>query len=140
MMNIRKVKEQRKQVIDDKLKRINLKSKRKKTLIKKAIEISQMCQVDILLVMQDREMNKVIEYNSGTKQDGLFTMDSALQAFNDVTEKTKKYQHICDEIYDRYVNGKNRSEIDGDVESQELLKIHPQLKVPKIEKMTMPIV
>lgn len=43
MMNIRKVKEQRKQVIDDKLKRINLKSKRKKTLIKKAIEISQMC-------------------------------------------------------------------------------------------------
>ena len=120
-MNNRKVKEQRKQVIDDKLKRINLKSKRKKTLIKKAIEISQMCQVDILLVMQDREMNKVIEYNSGTKNDGLFTMNSALQAFNDVKEKTKKYQHICDEIYDRYVNGKHRYELEGNVESQELL-------------------
>mgnify|MGYP004186638359 CR=1 FL=1 len=41
MNNIRKSKEQSKKcVIDDKLKRINLKSKRKKTLIKKAIEIS----------------------------------------------------------------------------------------------------
>lgn len=51
MNNNRKQKEQKKQLIDDKLKRINLKSKRKKTLIKKAIEISQMCQVDILLVI-----------------------------------------------------------------------------------------
>ena len=59
---------QKMQVIDDKLKRINLKSKRKKTLIKKAIEISQLCQVEILLVIADKEMNKMIEYNSGTKK------------------------------------------------------------------------
>ena len=39
-MNKRNQKDQRKQAIDDKLKRLNLKSKRKKTLVKKAIEMS----------------------------------------------------------------------------------------------------
>ena len=39
-MDKAKMKDQKKQVIDDKTRRINLKSKRKKTLIKKAIEIS----------------------------------------------------------------------------------------------------
>jgi len=77
-MNKRNQKDQRKQAIDDKLKRLNLKSKRKKTLVKKAIEMSQMCQVDILLVISDGEMNKLIEYNSGTKDSGLFTLDKAI--------------------------------------------------------------
>ena len=77
-MNKRNQKDQRKQAIDDKLKRQNLKSKRKKTLVKKAIEMSQMCQVDILLVISDGEMNKLIEYNSGTKDSGLFTLDKAI--------------------------------------------------------------
>lgn len=86
MINNRKQKEQKKQLIDDKLKRINLKSKRKKTLIKKAIEISQMCQVDILLVIQDNEMKRLTEYNSGVNKTdgGLFTLECALQAFEEV--------------------------------------------------------
>lgn len=59
-------KSQGKQAIDDRLKRINLKSKRKRTLLKKIIEMSQMCKLDMLLVIHDAEMNKVIEYNSGS--------------------------------------------------------------------------
>ena len=45
--------------INDRMKRINLKSKRLRNLIKKAIELSQMCDIDISLVLRDREMNKV---------------------------------------------------------------------------------
>ena len=65
-----------------------------------------MCQVDILLVIQDNEMRKLIEYNSGVKEKGLFTLDRALQAFEEVRKKTKRYHQITDDIYDRYVNGK----------------------------------
>lgn len=55
-----------KEAIDDKLKRINLKSKRKRTLLKKIIEMSQMCKLEMLLIIHDAEMNKIIEYNSGS--------------------------------------------------------------------------
>ena len=55
---------QRISVIEDKQKRINQKSKRTRTLIRKAIEVSQMCNLDIYLVVHDKEYSKVIEYNS----------------------------------------------------------------------------
>ena len=63
------------QRIDDRLSRINLKSKRMRTLIKKTIELSQLCDLDISLVVRDREMNKFIIYNSGKGDTGLFTAD-----------------------------------------------------------------
>ena len=112
------------------MKRINLKSKRKKTLIKKAIEISQMCQVDILLVIQDSEMNKMIEYNSGTKEKGLYTVDRALKAYHEVKCRKKKYQHFCDEIYDRFIYGKQKQELDD--EDQEL-EIPLTLKMQRLD-------
>ena len=65
-MNENVQKTQGKEAIDDRLKRINLKSKRKRTLLKKIIEMSQMCKLDMFLVIHDEEMNKVIEYNSGS--------------------------------------------------------------------------
>ena len=70
----------RKEVIDDKQKRINIKSKRKTTVINKVIELSQLCDLDILLVINDAEMNKVIEYNSGTVLKGHFSLEKASQA------------------------------------------------------------
>ena len=45
--------------IDDRNKRINLKSKRLRNLIKKAIELSQMCDLDISIVIRDQEMKRV---------------------------------------------------------------------------------
>ena len=48
------------QWIKDKSKRQNHKSKRVRTLIRKAIEVSQMCDLDILIVVKDREFDKII--------------------------------------------------------------------------------
>ena len=90
-----------KQPIDDRLKRINYKSKRKKTLIKKAIEISQLCNLGIVLVIHDAEMNKVIQYNSGTSKNGLFTLDAARNALQEVQDKKKFYEFHTDEYNHR---------------------------------------
>ena len=60
-------------IIDDKQQRINTKSKRKRTLIRKGIEVSQKCSLDILIVIRDKETNKIYEYNSGKPTDALFT-------------------------------------------------------------------
>ena len=51
--------------VQDKVYRINIKSKRKRTLLRKAIEISKMCQLEIHIVIKDRETHKIIEYCSG---------------------------------------------------------------------------
>ena len=67
----------KKKVIEDKANRINIKSKRKRTLLRKAIEVSQLCCLDILIVIRDTESNKIIEYNSGKIGDKLFTFQEA---------------------------------------------------------------
>lgn len=76
----RKQKIIQKNPVEDKDKRTNIKSKRKRTLIRKAIEISQLCSLDILIVIQDSENNKVIEYNSGATIDAMFTIQRAIEA------------------------------------------------------------
>ena len=63
------------QMVQDKIKRINLKSKRKRTLIKKAIEVSHMCNLDIYIIINDRDCDKVIQYQSSC---GSSTTNSAL--------------------------------------------------------------
>ena len=50
---------------DDKIKRLNLKGKRKRNLIKKAIELSQMLEMDMLIVFRDLDTGKITQYNSG---------------------------------------------------------------------------
>lgn len=62
--------------IDDRLKRINLKSKRLRNLMKKGIELSQMCDLDIVIVIRDREMEKITQYCSGP-DDQLFSIEEA---------------------------------------------------------------
>lgn len=65
--------------VEDKLKRINLKSKRLRNLVKKAIELSQMCELHISLVVKDPEMNKFTQYCSGNPQTGMYTITRALE-------------------------------------------------------------
>ena len=80
--------------VDDRLKRINLKSKRMRNLIKKAIELSQMCDLDISMVVRDREMDKFTLYNSGTQTKGFFTHEEAylgIQQFSELQKSVKMY-------------------------------------------------
>jgi hypothetical protein len=57
-------KEQRPQYIQDLGRRKVTYSKRKRGLFKKAIELSSLCDLDICIVIFDREKQKIFEFNS----------------------------------------------------------------------------
>ena len=63
----------------DKEKRLNLKGKRKRNLIKKAIELSQMLDMDMCIIFKDIDTGKITQYSSGKKHGsrGLFTLEKA---------------------------------------------------------------
>jgi hypothetical protein len=50
--------------LEDNQKRIVTLSKRKRNLLKKSVELSKMCGVDIFIVFFDRERQKFTEFNS----------------------------------------------------------------------------
>ena len=50
--------------IENRLQRINIKSKRKKNLMKKAIEFRRLCALEVLVVVKDPEFMKFTVYNS----------------------------------------------------------------------------
>lgn len=103
-MSRRKLKIKEKQLIEDRLKRINMKSKRKKTLLKKVIEFSKMFDMQVFLVMHDQEMNKVIEYNSGSpEKKGIFDKDAAMYALMQAHNKIKIHKYVSDDFFkDKY--------------------------------------
>ena len=93
---------QRKNVIEDKAKRINLKSKRTRTLLRKAIEVSQMCELDIHIALWDRSMNKLVEYGSTAADGQFFSFDRLRQvaeSFRNVTS-SRFYKLYTDLDYD----------------------------------------
>ena len=63
---------------------INAKSKRKRNLVKKAIELSQMCEVEVLLLVKDNSYNRVTIYESGATQADRFTVDKAFQHIKNI--------------------------------------------------------
>ena len=99
----RSVKQVQKNLIDDKVKRINLKSKRKKTLIKKIIEFSQLCGMNIFMVIQDTEIGRVIQYTSGTREKGLFDIKMAQQVLKQASGSTKWYDHLTNDDYAKFL-------------------------------------
>ena len=95
----RQKKQAGKERIDNRLKRINLKSKRMRNLIKKSIELSQLCDLDISMVIRDKEMDKVTVYNSGTAQKGLFTHEKALKEIERLVQLSKAIKTYSDDHY-----------------------------------------
>ena len=70
--------------IADRTKRINHKSKRLRNLIKKAIELSLMCDLDISMIVRDREIGKYTKYQSGNEipEGDVFSPEIALDGLN----------------------------------------------------------
>ena len=62
---------------EDKKRRINLKNKRVKNYIKKGIELAAMLDMDVYLVLNDKDSGKLSEYTSGDSSQGHFTLDKA---------------------------------------------------------------
>ena len=50
-------------LIEDRQRRINIKSKRRRNFLKKAIELKAMCGLEMLVVIKDSEFGKVHVYN-----------------------------------------------------------------------------
>ena len=54
-------------LVEDRNKRLNIKSKRRRNLLKKAIEIKRMCDLQMFIVLWDPEFDKTFVYNSSPK-------------------------------------------------------------------------
>ena len=50
--------------IEQKQARTNIKSMRRRNMFKKAIELHAMCDLDILIITHDKELNRLMVYNS----------------------------------------------------------------------------
>lgn len=117
--------------IQNRTKRINHKSKRLRNLIKKAIELSQMCDLDISIVIRDREMGKFTQYGSNSEETGdVFTHEKALAELKSHATLTKNLKVYTNEDYQKLTkvmkreNGEgnaNDSDNEDDQECQSLL-------------------
>ena len=87
-------------MVEDKHSRTNMKSKRKKTLIKKVIEFSQLFNLDVMLIIHDKEALKLYEYNSGCLDHERFTFKSA-QKIRKMAVDTGYHKLITDHYYDK---------------------------------------
>ena len=71
-------------------------------MIRKAIEVSQMCNLDIHIVLKDRDFNKVIEYNSVSSDGAQFTIEAAKQLLDTLSGNTRRrnYKLYTDDDYE----------------------------------------
>jgi len=66
-------------MIKDHAKLTNVKSKRRRNLVKKAIELSNMCDVETILVVRDKKNKRVTLYESNGQD---FSIDDAKYLFD----------------------------------------------------------
>ena len=78
----------------NKARRLNLKSKRKRNMVKKAIELSEMLDMDMCIVFKDRDTDKITQYMSGGSRRELYTIERAMADI-----ETWKYKERVIKIY-----------------------------------------
>ena len=94
-------------MVKDKQRRINIKSKRRRNFLKKAIELKSMCGLEMLVVIKDTEQNRVHVYNmiqAQTQAD--CKLLSAIASMNSQSQPVTKVEHFKmlyydDSCYDR---------------------------------------
>ena len=70
---------------------INIKSKRKRHIFKKAIELSQICHQQILIVVRDPILDTMTTFGSGSKMKGeMYTLEEAMLGLKDFREMSNK--------------------------------------------------
>lgn len=79
--------------------RINVKSKRKRFLFKKAIELSQMCDLQIMIVVHDQIVDRLTTYCSGKIEDGIFSTQEALKLVSQRTAEKRSLKQFTDDDY-----------------------------------------
>lgn len=92
-------KKKAKQLVTDRERRTNLKSKRRRNLFKKAIELSQMCEMQILILVHDTDLDKIFQYNSGQPEGKLFSVDEAISEYRRLAEISGKVKSFTDNDY-----------------------------------------
>lgn len=96
------------QKIEDKTSRGVTFCKRKRGLIKKAIELSRLCDQRIFIVIYDNEKDKAIQFSS----DKEFSFREAFQSVNKIRKSTSHAQNLeqfCNADYDKFANSDFRS-------------------------------
>ena len=103
----------------DKVRRLNLKSKRKRNIVKKAIELSKMLDMDMLVVFKDKDTGKITQYTSGCKDGDLFTIEKAMEEINAWRYKGRTIKLYDDNDYSKLKPSKAEQ---GDDEDEEPTK------------------
>ena len=84
--------------VEERGRRINIKSKRRKNLFKKAMELKSMCGLEVLIILKDPDYNKVQIYNSSSE--GSFPDLKVLQVLMHYGKgKGQKIRYLTDEDY-----------------------------------------
>ena len=90
--------------VQNKAKRLNLKNKRKRNLIKKAIELSEMLDMDMCIVFKDRDTDNITQYMSGGSRRELFTIERAIAEIQAWTHKQRNIKSYNDDDYNKFVS------------------------------------
>lgn len=88
--------------VENKERRVNLKCKRKRNFFKKAIELSCMCDMDVLVILKDRDSGRFQQYSSGADSATRFTVERALQGIEAHLAQKRKVTKYEDEDYGRF--------------------------------------
>lgn len=115
-------------------KRINAKSKRRKNIMKKAIELRRMCGVEVLIIIKDKEYRKVSIYNSS---DQVFPPEIVnkivLQNYQN-NAKEPKFKFYQDKDYPKLIADRDLEIEDSDDQPKSLSQ-----QLPKVAKEQKPI-
>lgn len=109
----------------DKARRQNLKQKRKRNLIKKAIELTRKLDMDIHMVLKDRDTNRLSQYSSGDQIRGHFTLEQAIKDLKETKDTGRKKVRLYDDDDYQKLNA-TQDAVDNDVLPPETIKEDPE--------------
>ena len=96
----------RMEMIKDKMKRKIACSKRKRGIIKKAMELSILCNQSIFMVIYDKDKKKAVQYKSQSSFD-------LIEIQNILGKKTLK-MHTNDDYFDKFASDFYKDQVNSD--------------------------